>query len=144
MQTRITPYTDTFYAVIHNSESLNIFKKRYSKFLRPTEKHIFKCHNPRGTKLLAILQHGLNRHIEHKLKFILKIRLWNYFNTSIHFIKSKIWFFLHFRLMKVSIFPAVSDTWNPLIQWLQNLWKSKKDYCINTVRFERKFGKPGL
>ena len=43
---------------IRNSETLNIFKSKILKFIRPTANSIFGCHNPIGVKLLTRLRLG--------------------------------------------------------------------------------------
>ena len=53
---------------ICNSETLNIFKSKILKFIRPTVNSIFGCHNPIGLKLLTRLQLGLSRLCKHKFK----------------------------------------------------------------------------
>ena len=40
---------------IRNSETLNIFKSKILKFIRPTTNSSFGCHNPIGVKLLTRL-----------------------------------------------------------------------------------------
>ena len=53
------------------SESLNILKKRISKFIRPSGSSIFNCHNPRGVKLLTRLRLGLSHlRLHHLYLFI--------------------------------------------------------------------------
>ena len=51
---------------IHNSETLNIFKSKILKFIRPTANSIFGCHNPLGVKLLTRLRLGRSHLREHK------------------------------------------------------------------------------
>ena len=53
---------------IRNSESLNIFKKRLLKFIRPSGSSFFNCHNPRGVKLLTRLRLCLSHLRKHKFK----------------------------------------------------------------------------
>ena len=53
---------------ILNSENLNIFKKKYLKFIRPSGNSVFICHNPKGIKLLTGLRLGLSHLWEHKFK----------------------------------------------------------------------------
>ena len=56
---------------IHNSENLNIFKKRLLKFVRPSGNSVFSCHNPKvkfRVKLLTRLGLGLGHLWEHKFK----------------------------------------------------------------------------
>ena len=53
---------------IRNSETLNIFKSKILKFIRPTANSIFGCQNPRGVKLLTRLRLGLIHLLEHKFK----------------------------------------------------------------------------
>ena len=43
---------------IRNSETLNIFKLKKLKFIRPTANSNFGCHNPTGVKLLTRLRLG--------------------------------------------------------------------------------------
>ena len=54
---------------IHNSESLNIFKKTLLKLIRPSGNTNFNCHNPKGVKLLTSLRLGLSYLHEHKFKY---------------------------------------------------------------------------
>ena len=53
---------------IRNSETLNIFKSKILKFIRPTANSIFGCHNPIWVKLLIRLRLGLSHLYEHKFK----------------------------------------------------------------------------
>ena len=53
---------------ILNSENFFIFKKKLLKFIRPSGNSIFRCHNPKGIKLLTRLRLGLSHLREHKLK----------------------------------------------------------------------------
>ena len=46
---------------IHNWETLNIFKSKILKFMRPTANNFFGCHNPIGVKLLTRLRLGLSQ-----------------------------------------------------------------------------------
>ena len=53
---------------IRNSETLDIFKSKILKFIRPTASSIFGCHNPIGVQLLTRLRLGLNHLREHIFK----------------------------------------------------------------------------
>ena len=53
---------------IRNSETLNIFKSKILKFIRPTANSTFGCHNSIGVKLLTGLRLGLSHLREHKFK----------------------------------------------------------------------------
>ena len=53
---------------IRNSENLFIFKKRLLKFICPSGNSVFRCHNPKGIKLLTRLRLGLSHLREHKFK----------------------------------------------------------------------------
>ena len=53
---------------IHNSESLNIFKKTLLKLIRPSGNTNFNCHNPKGVRLLTSLRLGLSYLHKHKFK----------------------------------------------------------------------------
>ena len=53
---------------IRNSETLNIFKSKILKFIRPTANSIFGFHNPIGVELLTRLRLGLSHIREHKFK----------------------------------------------------------------------------
>ena len=53
---------------IRNSETLNIFKSKILKFIRPTADSIFGCHNPIGVTLLTRPRLGLSRLRKHKFK----------------------------------------------------------------------------
>ena len=53
---------------IRNSETLNIFKSKILKFIRPTANSVFGCHNPLGVKLLTRLRLGLSHLREYKFK----------------------------------------------------------------------------
>ena len=53
---------------IRNSETLNIFKPKILKFIRPTANSISGCHNPIGVKLITRLLLGLSHLREHKFK----------------------------------------------------------------------------
>ena len=57
-----------FFQNICNSENLNIFKKKLLKFIRPSGNSVFRCHNPKGIKLLTRLRLGLSHLREHKFK----------------------------------------------------------------------------
>ena len=53
---------------ISNSETLNIFKSKILKFIRPTADSIFGCHNPIGLKLPTRLRLNLSHFHERKYK----------------------------------------------------------------------------
>ena len=53
---------------MRNSETLNIFKSKILKFIRPTANSIFRFHNPIGVKLLSRPRLGLSHLREYKLK----------------------------------------------------------------------------
>ena len=53
---------------IRNSETINIFKSKILKLIRPTVNSIFGCHNPIGGKLLTRLRLGLSHLREHKFE----------------------------------------------------------------------------
>ena len=47
---------------------MNIFTKKLLKFIRLSGSSVFRCHNPKGVKLLAKLRLGLSHLWEHKFK----------------------------------------------------------------------------
>ena len=53
---------------ICNSENLNISEKKLLKFIRPSGNCVFRCHNPKGVKLLTRLRFSLSHLGEHKFK----------------------------------------------------------------------------
>ena len=53
---------------LRNSTSYNVFKNSILKFIRPSPNKIFRCHNPKGIKLLTRLRLGLSHLREHKFK----------------------------------------------------------------------------
>ena len=53
---------------IRKSQSLNIFKKSILKFIRPSQKGVYNCHNPKEIKLLTRSRVGLSHLREHKSK----------------------------------------------------------------------------
>ena len=53
---------------ICNTENLNILKKKLLKFIRPSGNSVFRCHNPKGVKLLTRLRLSLSHFREHKFK----------------------------------------------------------------------------
>ena len=53
---------------IRNSETLNTFKIKILKFIKPTANGSFGCHNPIGVKLISRLRLGLSHLHEHKFK----------------------------------------------------------------------------
>ena len=53
---------------ISNSKNLNIFKKMLLKFIRPSRNSVFRCHNPKGVKLLTRLRLDLSHLREHKFQ----------------------------------------------------------------------------
>ena len=53
---------------IRNSEHLFTFKKKLLKFMRPSGNSVFRCHNPKGIKLLTRLRLGISDLREHKFK----------------------------------------------------------------------------
>ena len=53
---------------IRNSETLNIFKLKISKFIKPTANSTFGCRNPTVVNLLTRLQLGLSHLREYKFK----------------------------------------------------------------------------
>ena len=56
------------YLSIRNSTSLNIFKGRSLQFVKPLEKSVYTCHNPREIKYLTRLKLGLSHFRYHKFK----------------------------------------------------------------------------
>ena len=54
---------------IRNSESVGYFKSKILKFIRPKPNNIYKCHNPKGIRLVTRLRLGLNHLREHKFKY---------------------------------------------------------------------------
>ena len=53
---------------MRNSENLFIFKKKLLEFIRPSGNSVFKCHSPKGIKLLTRLRLGLSHLRDHKFK----------------------------------------------------------------------------
>ena len=53
---------------ICNSKNLNIFKKKLLKFICPSGNSFFRCHNPKGVKLLTKLRLAQSHRREHKFK----------------------------------------------------------------------------
>ena len=53
---------------ICNLESLNIFKKKLLKFIRPSGNSVFRCHNPKGAKVLTRLRLGLSNFREREFE----------------------------------------------------------------------------
>ena len=49
-------------------ENLLIFKKKLLKFIPPSGNSVFRCHKPKGIKLLTRLRFGLSHLREHKFK----------------------------------------------------------------------------
>ena len=47
---------------------MNIFKKKLLKFIRPSGDSVFRCHNPKGIKLLTRIRLCLSHLQEHKSK----------------------------------------------------------------------------
>ena len=79
---------------IRKSESLNVFKKSISKFIRPSQNRVYNCHNPKGIKLLTILTVGLSHVREHKFKHIFQDTLNPICNCS-EDIKTTSYYLLH-------------------------------------------------
>ena len=53
---------------IKKSLTLNIFKSKILKFIRPIANNIYNCNNPYGLKLLTRLRLGLSHLREHKFR----------------------------------------------------------------------------
>ena len=53
---------------IRNSKIFSSFKKSILKFLRPSSNSVFKCHSPKGIKLITRLRLGLSHLREHKFR----------------------------------------------------------------------------
>ena len=53
---------------MHNSTSINIFKKSLLQFVRSSPKSLFNCHSPKGIKYERTSQIGLSHLREHKFK----------------------------------------------------------------------------
>ena len=49
-------------------ESLNVFKSKVLKFIRPEANSMFNCFNPKGVKLITILRLGLSHLRDHMFK----------------------------------------------------------------------------
>ena len=54
---------------IPNSESLNIYKNRLSKFTHPSGSSVFNCQNRKGVKLLTRSRLGLSHLRQHNFKY---------------------------------------------------------------------------
>ena len=57
---------------IWNSDTYGTFKKTILKFIRPSPKSLFECHNPRGIKFLTNFRLGLSHLCEHRFKHSFK------------------------------------------------------------------------
>ena len=53
---------------ICNTENLNTFKKKLLKLIRPSGNRAFRCHNPKGVKLLTRLRLGPSHFRKHKFE----------------------------------------------------------------------------
>ena len=53
---------------LQNSPRYNVFKNSILRFIRTSPNKIFKCHNPKGIKLVTRLRIGLSYLREHKFK----------------------------------------------------------------------------
>ena len=53
---------------MHNSTNINIFKKSFRQFVRPSPKSLFNCHSPKGIKYKTRSRLGLSHLREHKFK----------------------------------------------------------------------------
>ena len=54
--------------ISENQKILNIFKKIFLKFTRPSQNRVYNCHNPKGIKLLTRLRVVVSHLREHKFK----------------------------------------------------------------------------
>ena len=54
---------------IRKSTSLNIFKSRLLRFVRPLENSVFTCHNPIGIKYLTRIRLGFSHLCSHKFQY---------------------------------------------------------------------------
>ena len=63
-------FSNSFHQKIESLQynTLNIFKSKILKFIRPAANSIFGCHDPIGVKLLTRLRLGLSHPCEHKFK----------------------------------------------------------------------------
>ena len=79
---------------IRNSTSLNIFKGRLLKFVRPSENSVSTSHNPIGTKYLTRLRLGFSHLRYHKFKhgFVDAVNLFCSCSTAI---ENTVHYFLH-------------------------------------------------
>ena len=89
----ITPYLDTFHAVILILRFLT-FKKNILQFIRPTANSVYNCHNAKGIKLITRLRLGLSNLSEHKFKHNFQESLNPLCNCG-HGIEAATHFFLH-------------------------------------------------
>ena len=53
---------------MHNSSSIEIFKRALLSFIRPKSANLYRIHQPRGLKLLTKLRFGLSHLREHKFR----------------------------------------------------------------------------
>ena len=58
---------------LRNAAGLSDLKKNLLKFIRPTPKCVFNCHNCKGIKYVTRLRLGLSHLSEHKFKHSFKI-----------------------------------------------------------------------
>ena len=60
---------------IRSSKSLNVFKRKVLKFIRPKVNSFFNCLNPKRVKWITILRLGLSHLGDHKFKHSFQERL---------------------------------------------------------------------
>ena len=120
---------------IHNSASLEIFKKHLLNFIRPKSSNAFNINNPLGLKLLTRLRIGFSHLKEHKFK--------HNFQDSVdplcscgNDIESSVHFFLHC--------PNLTTQRQTLLNKLKSINASIMTENENSVVRTLLFGRPDL
>ena len=143
---------------IRNSSNFNIFKKSILKFIRPSAKFFFDCHNPKGIKFITRLRLGLSHSREHKFKHSFQDSLSPFCSCGLD-IESTAHFLLHcltYITKRRTLLSSIEnidnnllDNWEPvLIKTLlfdintfdtnvnTNVLNATIEYVISTKRFE--------
>ena len=91
---------------IRKSTSLNIFKSRLLRFVRPLENSVFTCHNPIGIKYLTRIRLGFSHLCYHKCKHdFLDAMLCSYSTGT----ENTVNYFLH---CSFTVLKSVSISWS--------------------------------
>ena len=95
---------------LRSASSLNVFKKKLLKFIRPSPSSVLSCHNYKGIKYLTRLQPGLSHLCEHKFKHSFEDTLNPFCSCGLD-VETNMYFFLYypFSNQRCTLLSTVND-----------------------------------